>query len=83
MLKTSLKSALLASCSIGMISAAAAQTSVRQLPPVTAHSVEGTYLPPQLHYEVAGYLPTEPEAFANESDEKGYCSGATENPHSN
>ncbi len=81
--KISLKAALLASCSIGMAGAAVAQTSVRQLPPVTANSGAGTYLPPDLRYEVAAYLPTEPEAFANELDEKGYCSGAPENPYSN
>ena len=50
---------------------------------MTANSGAGTYLPPDLRYEVAAYLPTEPEAFVNESDEKGYCSGAPENPYSN
>ena len=83
MLKISLKAALLASCSIGVAGAATAQTLVRQLPPVTANSIAATTLPPELRYQVAAYLPTEPEAFVNESDEKGYCSGATENPYSN
>jgi hypothetical protein len=83
MLKISLKAALLASCSIGTVGAATAQTLVRQLPPVTANSIAATTLPPELRYQVAAYLPTEPEAFVNESDEKGYCSGATENPYSN
>ncbi len=83
MLKISLKAALLASCSIGTVGAATAQTLVRQLPPVTANSIAATTLPPELRYQVAAHLPTEPEAFVNESDEKGYCSGATENPYSN
>ena len=86
MLKTSLKAALLASCFIGVIAAAEAQTSLLPLPPVTAYSVTGTYaetyLPPPLRYQAASYVPTEPEAFPNESDEMGYSSGATENPHS-
>ena len=83
MLKLSLTAALFAS--IGMIGTAPAQTNVRLLPPVTAAAeiYPGAYLPPDRRYETAAFLPTEPESFPNESDEMGYCSGATENPHGN
>ena len=75
MLKTSLKAALLASCSLGLVGTSAAQTLVRQLPPVTANSSAATTLPPDLRYQVAAYLPTEPEAFVDQSDGKGILLG--------
>lgn len=70
---------LCAGLGYGMIGSVFAQAYPPMVPPTTRYVLPGTPIYP-LYEGRSVYRMSEPEAFYNGSDEKGYRSGLPENP---
>lgn len=84
MIKTLGIASLFAVIGQGVIGPASAQNYRPPMtPPIVRYVLpfEAIAKPPYFYEGRSIYRPTEPEAFFNESDEKGYRSGLPENPH--